>query len=226
MTAASPAATHEVFNQSTPWADVNLFTANQPLPDALRLHAPGLPLAGLAALGAEMGSAEMQTHARLANTYKPQLRTHDRFGYRTDVVEFHPSYHALIGTALRHGLHATPWSRQGMGMTEKQGGSDVRANTTQAVHDGEDAWGARYRITGHKWFFSAPMCDAFLILAQAPGGLTCFFLPRVLPDGGEGTVNAIRIQRLKDKLGDHANASSEVEFINALAWRVGEEGRG
>ena len=97
------------------------------------------------------------------------------------------------------------------------------ANTTQAVHDGDDAWGARYRITGHKWFFSAPMCDAFLILAQAPGGLTCFFLPRVLPDD---TVNAIRIQRLKDKLGNHANASSEVEFIDAMAWRVGEEGRG
>lgn len=297
MTAASPAATHEVFNQSTPWADVNLFTTNQPLQDALRLHAPGLPLADLAALGAEMGSAEMQTHARLANTYKPQLRTHDRFGHRTDVVEFHPSYHALIGAALRHGLHATPWSRQGtghahieraagfmlfteaepsvlcpvsmsyavtpalrgnaavwadwskglastqydprlalfsqksaltmgMGMTEKQGGSDVRANTTQAVPDGEDAWGARYRISGHKWFFSAPMCDAFLILAQAPGGLTCFFLPRVLPDGGEGAVNNIRIQRLKDKLGNHANASSEVEFIGATAWRVGEEGRG
>jgi len=111
----------------------------------------------------------------------------------------------------------------GMGMTEKQGGSDVRANTTQAVPDGEDAWSARYRITGHKWFFSAPMCDAFLILAQAPGGLTCFFLPRVLPDD---TVNAIRIQRLKDKLGNHANASSEVEFIDAMAWRVGEEGRG
>ena len=291
---ATLARTHDVFNQSTPWADVNLFTTNQPLQDALRLHAPGLGVEGLTALGAEMGSAEMLTHARLANTHKPQLRTHDRFGHRTDVVEFHPSYHALMGAALRHGLHATPWSRQdighahveraagfmlfteaepsilcpvsmsyavtpalrgnaavwadwnkgltstqydprlalfsqksaltmGMGMTEKQGGSDVRANTTQAVPDGDDAWGARYRITGHKWFFSAPMCDAFLILAQAPGGLTCFFLPRVLPDD---TVNAIRIQRLKDKLGNHANASSEVEFIDAMAWRVGEEGRG
>ena len=291
---ATLARTHDVFNQSTPWADVNLFTTNQPLQDALRLHAPGLGVEGLMALGAEMGSAEMLAHARLANTHKPQLRTHDRFGHRTDVVEFHPSYHALMGAALRHGLHATPWSRQdtghahveraagfmlfteaepsilcpvsmsyavtpalrgngavwadwnkgltstqydprlalfsqksaltmGMGMTEKQGGSDVRANTTQAVPDGDDAWGARYRITGHKWFFSAPMCDAFLILAQAPGGLTCFFLPRVLPDD---TVNAIRIQRLKDKLGNHANASSEVEFIDAMAWRVGEEGRG
>jgi putative acyl-CoA dehydrogenase len=111
----------------------------------------------------------------------------------------------------------------GMGMTEKQGGSDVRANTTQARHDGRDAWGERYVITGHKWFFSAPMCDAFLILAQAPAGLSCFFLPRWRPDG---TVNDIRIQRLKDKLGNKANASSEVEFEGAHAWLVGEEGRG
>ncbi|RQP23708.1 isovaleryl-CoA dehydrogenase [Piscinibacter terrae] len=111
----------------------------------------------------------------------------------------------------------------GMGMTEKQGGSDVRANTTQARHDGRDAWGERYLVTGHKWFFSAPMCDAFLILAQAPAGLTCFFLPRWRPDG---TVNDIRIQRLKDKLGNKANASSEVEFEGAHAWLVGEEGRG
>lgn len=111
----------------------------------------------------------------------------------------------------------------GMGMTEKQGGSDVRANTTRAVPDGRDAWGERYRLIGHKWFFSAPMSDAFLVLAQAPGGLSCFFLPRFVPDG---TVNAIRIQRLKDKLGNQANASSEVEFDEAFAWRVGDEGRG
>ena len=115
----------------------------------------------------------------------------------------------------------------GMGMTEKQGGSDVRANTTRAEHDGDDAWGARYRLIGHKWFFSAPMCDAFLVLAQTAAGLTCFFLPRVLPDGtANGRLNAIAIQRLKDKLGNQANASSEVEFNEALAWRVGEEGRG
>lgn len=116
-----------------------------------------------------------------------------------------------------------PGVTMGMGMTEKQGGSDVRANTTQAVRDGSDAWGERYAITGHKWFFSAPMCDAFLVLAQAPAGLSCFFLPRVLPDGSR---NAIRIQRLKDKLGNKANASSEVEFHRASAWLVGEEGRG
>jgi putative acyl-CoA dehydrogenase len=111
----------------------------------------------------------------------------------------------------------------GMGMTEKQGGSDVRANTTQATPDGSDAWGARFRLVGHKWFMSAPMCDAFLVLAQAPGGLSCFFLPRLLPDG---SVNAVRIQRLKDKLGNKANASSEVEFHGAQAWLVGEAGRG
>ena len=111
----------------------------------------------------------------------------------------------------------------GMAMTEKQGGSDVRAGTTQAVPDGQDDWGARYRLTGHKWFCSAPMCDAFLVLAQAPGGLSCFFLPRVLPDG---TRNTLRIQRLKDKLGNQANASSEIEFDGTLAWLVGDEGRG
>jgi putative acyl-CoA dehydrogenase len=111
----------------------------------------------------------------------------------------------------------------GMGMTEKQGGSDVRANTTQAAFEGDDAWGRRYRVTGHKWFFSAPMCDAFLILAQTKAGLSCFFLPRVLPDG---SVNALFVQRLKDKLGNKANASSEVEFDQATVWLVGEEGRG
>ncbi|MDB5817018.1 MAG: aidB, partial [Rhizobacter sp.] len=128
----------------------------------------------------------------------------------------------------------------GMGMTEKQGGSDVRANTTVATFDADTPWGRRYRLVGHKWFFSAPMCDAFLVLAQAPAGLSCFFLPRWLPDGisatgpqawtmegpSGGVRNEIRIQRLKDKLGNSANASSEVEFVEAQAWLVGEEGRG
>ena len=110
----------------------------------------------------------------------------------------------------------------GMGMTEKQGGSDVRANTTQAIPssgEGENV----YLLTGHKWFCSAPMCDMFLILAQAPKGLTCFLLPRMLPDG---TRNRFLIQRLKDKLGNRSNASSEVEFDQAWAIRVGDEGRG
>jgi putative acyl-CoA dehydrogenase len=116
-----------------------------------------------------------------------------------------------------------PWREKtgitlGMGMTEKQGGTDVRTNTTRAEPDGD-----AFRITGHKWFMSAPMSDAFLMLAQAPGGLTCFFLPRFAPDG---RVNALHFQRLKDKLGNRSNASSEVELDDAHALRVGEEGAG
>ncbi len=107
----------------------------------------------------------------------------------------------------------------GMSMTEKQGGSDVRANTTQAVPAGDGG----YLLTGHKWFTSAPMGDLFLVLAQAPGGLSCFLLPRVRPDG---TRNGMHLQRLKDKLGNRSNASAEVEYDHALAWLVGEEGRG
>jgi putative acyl-CoA dehydrogenase len=286
-------ATHEVFNQPEPLADYDLFEGNRPLQSALKFNAPGLETTELSRLGGLLGSAEMQTHARLANVHPPQLHSHDRFGHRIDQVEFHPSYHVLMKAATGAGLHGTPWSGQsasphvlraagfmlftelepsvlcpismtyavtpalrgnaavhadwgprlasreydpalkpwsekagltmGMGMTEKQGGSDVRANTTQAAADGSDDWGQRYRITGHKWFFSAPMCDAFLVLAQAPAGLSCFFLPRVLPDG---SFNPIHIQRLKDKLGNKANASSEVEFHGAAAWLVGEEGRG
>jgi putative acyl-CoA dehydrogenase len=289
-------ATHEVFNQVEPLVDVNLFDGNRAMQAALKFNAPGLDTAGFSALGAQVGSAEMQTHARLANVFTPQLKTHSRSGHRIDQVEFHPSYHALMSAATAAGLHGTPfaeaeqatgtahlnraaafmlftelepsmlcpismtyavtpalrdnaaiyrdWSpgltnraydpalkpfnekaglTMGMGMTEKQGGSDVRANTTQAVADGSDGWGQRYTVTGHKWFFSAPMCDAFLILAQTPAGLTCLFLPRVLPDG---TLNKLFIQRLKDKLGNKANASSEVEFAGATAWLVGEEGRG
>jgi len=106
----------------------------------------------------------------------------------------------------------------GMGMTEKQGGTDVRTNTTRAEPSAEG-----YRITGEKWFMSAPMCDGFLVLAQAPAGLTCFFMPRFRPDG---SVNALHFVKLKDKLGNRSNASSEVEFAGAFAMRVGEEGRG
>jgi putative acyl-CoA dehydrogenase len=131
----------------------------------------------------------------------------------------------LIGkiTSRSYDPRFIPWWEKdgitlGMGMTEKQGGTDVRANSTTATPTGEG-----YSITGHKWFMSAPMCDAFLVLAQAPGGLTCFLMPRFRPDG---TVNGLRFQRLKEKLGNRSNASSEVEFADAFAWRVGEEGRG
>jgi putative acyl-CoA dehydrogenase len=286
-------ATHEVSNQPEALAGYNVFTGTRGLQAALKLNAPGLDHAGLQALGAELGSAAMQAHARLANIHTPQLHSHDRSGRRVDEVEFHPSYHALMKAACAAGLHATPWTdtgasphvlraagfmlftelepsvmcpvsmtyaatpalrgnpavhaawgpklasrsydpahrpwrdktglMMGMGMTEKQGGSDLRANTTRASFDAQDDWGRRFRLTGHKWFFSAPMCDAFLVLAQAPAGLSCFFLPRLLPDGSR---NAVRIQRLKDKLGNKANASSEVEFEQAGAWLVGEEGRG
>ncbi|MET9574408.1 DNA alkylation response protein [Streptomyces massasporeus] len=108
----------------------------------------------------------------------------------------------------------------GMGMTEKQGGSDVRTNTTAATPTAEPGV---YTLRGHKWFTSAPMCDVFLVLAQAPGGLSCFLVPRVLPDG---TRNTFRIQRLKDKLGNRSNASSEPEFDGTVAWLVGPEGQG
>ena len=293
--------THTVTNQSTPFTDVNLFSGNRALQDALAHQHPGFGRGRFEALGAVCGSGEMQTHAQLANTHAPQLLTHDRFGRRIDQVEFHPSYHALMDLACSQRLQGSPWSEgpgghveraaafmlftelepstlcpvsmsyavapslranaalqaafgpglaapaydprfaphthkrgltMGMGMTEKQGGSDVRANTTRAEFDGQDDWGQRFRLTGHKWFFSAPMCDAFLVLAQvAPGtssaggagGLSCFFLPRWRPDG---TVNPVFIQRLKHKLGNHANASSEVEFNGTDAWLVGEEGRG
>jgi putative acyl-CoA dehydrogenase len=131
----------------------------------------------------------------------------------------------LIGKIMSRSYDPSfrPWWEKdgitlGMGMTEKQGGTDVRANSTTAT-PATDGYG----ITGHKWFMSAPMCDAFLVLAQAPGGLTCFLMPRHRPDG---SVNGLRFQRLKDKLGNRSNASSEVEFVDAFAWRLGEEGRG
>jgi putative acyl-CoA dehydrogenase len=108
----------------------------------------------------------------------------------------------------------------GMGMTEKQGGSDVRANTTRAERAGDGGW----RLTGHKWFCSAPMSDVFLMLAQAPGGLSCFLVPRWLPDGTRNT--GYRLVRLKDKLGNRSNASGEIELDGADAWLVGDEGRG
>ncbi len=111
----------------------------------------------------------------------------------------------------------------GMGMTEKQGGTDVRANTTEARAVNGGGPGAEYELRGHKWFMSAPMCDAFLVLAQADGGISCFLFPRWTPDGER---NRFRLQRLKDKLGNRSNASSEIEFDSASAWLVGEEGAG
>src|SRR5688572_12290100 len=128
----------------------------------------------------------------------------------------------LTATAYEFGLTEPTGKRgliAGMGMTEKQGGSDVRANTTRAVVQSDGS----YRITGHKWFTSAPMSDLYLVLAQLDEGVSCFAVPRVLPDGSR---NVFRLQRLKDKLGDRSNASSEVEFEETTAWLVGEPGRG
>jgi putative acyl-CoA dehydrogenase len=133
------------------------------------------------------------------------------------------AYEPLLTSKIYDPVLAVPTGKAGltagMSMTEKQGGSDVRANTTTATPQPDGS----YRILGHKWFTSAPMSDILLTLAQAPGGLTCFVIPRVLPDG---TRNALRLQRLKDKLGNHSNASSEVEYENATGWRLGDEGRG
>ena len=128
----------------------------------------------------------------------------------------------VLGTRSYDPAFAPWWTKHGMtigmGMTEKQGGTDVRSNMTWAERDGD-----AYRITGHKWFMSAPMCDAFLVLAQAEEGLSCFFMPRFAPDG---SVNAIRFQRLKDKLGNRSNASSEVEFHERLCRARRRRGQG
>ncbi|KRF17232.1 DNA alkylation response protein [Nocardioides sp. Soil797] len=142
----------------------------------------------------------LRANPDLAATFEPLLtnREYD-FGLRDP--------------ATKRGLIA------GMSMTEKQGGSDVRANTTTANPVGEGA----YELVGHKWFTSAPMSDLFLTLAQAPGGLSCFLVPRVLPGG---TLNAMSLMRLKDKMGNRSNASSEIEYDGAVGWLVGEEGRG
>jgi putative acyl-CoA dehydrogenase len=291
MTQAS-FATHEVLNQSPPFEDIDLFTLDRPLVEAVAANGGASAQTELSDFGRHWGSAEMAARARLANENTPKLRTFDARGNRRDEVEFHPAYHELMAHSAHAGVHNSTWTSDGkpaggaaevvraakfymasqvetghlcpitmtrasvaalasqpdilaktmpvigtrsydpsfapwptkrgmtlgMGMTEKQGGTDVRANMTRAVRDGET-----YRITGHKWFMSAPMCDAFLVLAQADEGLSCFFMPRFAPDG---SVNVIRFQRLKDKLGNRSNASSEVEFHDAYAERVGEEGKG
>jgi putative acyl-CoA dehydrogenase len=285
-------ATHEVFNQSPPFWDVDLFLCDRPLVEAVAAFGGASAQAELSEFGKHWGSAAMAERGRLANENTPRLKTFDSRGNRRDQVEFHPAYHELMAHAAHAGLHNSTWDVQGkpaggasevvraakfymatqvesghlcpitmtraavaalasqpdilaktmpviaaraydpsfapwwtkrgmtlgMGMTEKQGGTDVRANMTRATRDGD-----AYRITGHKWFMSAPMCDAFLVLAQADAGLSCFFMPRFAPDG---SVNAIQFQRLKDKLGNRSNASSEVEFVGAFAQHVGEEGRG
>ena len=292
MTVISRSQADDVLNQSPPYENVDLFSSDTPLIEAVEANGAGAEAAALSAFGRQWGTADMFGLARRANDNPPKLYAFDPKGFRRDVVEFHPAYHDLMRASVAAGLHASTWTRSGeraappaevaraaryymtaqiesghlcpitmtraalaplaaepallakvapkvvttsydgafrpwwekpgmtlgMGMTEKQGGTDVRANSTAATPAGD-----HYTITGHKWFMSAPMCDAFLVLAQAPGGLTCFFMPRFRPDG---SVNTLLFQRLKDKLGNRSNASSEVEFAAAFALRVGEEGAG
>lgn len=188
---------------SAPWADAR--------PGALVARLAGTYM--MSQIEAGHGCPITMTHASVpALRFQPSLA--EEWEPRITSRAYDPSFRpAAEKTAVTIG----------MGMTEKQGGTDVRANTTVARPVNGGGPGAEYRITGHKWFFSAPMCDAFLVLAQAPGGLSCFLMPRFTPDGA---LNAIHIQRLKEKVGNRSNASSEVEFANAAAWLIGEEGRG
>ncbi|MFN3964553.1 MAG: acyl-CoA dehydrogenase family protein [Silanimonas lenta] len=162
-------------------------------------------------------------HQAEAGTSCPLTMTHAGIAVLRREPDLEPYWLARLTSRCYAPELAVPADKPGlglgMGMTEKQGGSDVRANTTVAHPCG----GAEVALVGHKWFFSAPMSDAFLVLAQEAAGLSCFLLPRVLPDGSR---NALRLQRLKDKLGNWANASSEVEFQGAWARRIGEPGRG
>lgn len=173
-----------------------------------------------AALFAQLAQAEAGVGCPISMTYSviPALR------HQPEVAaEWEPRF---LSTAYDGALKPAtdkPGALAGMAMTEKQGGSDVRANTTSAAALNGGGPGAEYEVTGHKWFCSAPMCDAFLVLAQTESGLSCFLMPRFTPDG---ELNRFHIQRLKDKLGNRSNASSEVEFDRAWARMIGEEGRG
>jgi len=286
--------THEVWNQAPDLADYNPFDADRVLGEALDREGGAWGREDVRALGAAVGSAQVQDWAREANLHIPTLRTHDRVGRRVDTVDFHPSYHALMTLAFESGVHAYAWNAKGrpgahvvraalsflwnqadngvgcptgmaysaipvlektpalgavwnpainaqaydtrrlpvhqkraatigMTLTEKQGGSDLRANATKAEPAGRRGQGGEYILTGHKWFCSAPMSDGFYVLAQASGGPTCFLAPRILPDGSS---NVFMIQRLKEKCGNRSNASSEVEFDGTLAWALCDEGRG
>jgi putative acyl-CoA dehydrogenase len=167
-----------------------------------------------------MSQAEAGIGCPISMTYSviPALRTQPELA-----AEWEPRFLSSTYDPANAPASQKPGALAGMGMTEKQGGTDVRANTTLARPVNGGGPGAEYELTGHKWFMSAPQCDAFLVLAQADGGISCFLFPRWTPDGER---NRFRLQRLKDKLGNRSNASSEVEFDAASAWLVGEEGAG
>lgn len=282
--------THQVVNQVPVLENYNLWTVD-PLLQEVSL--PPEAKDRLREFGALLGEPEMVRAGTLANEHPPVLKTHDRYGHRSDTVEFHPAYHRLMSAGMGFGVHCLPWTKEspdvathleraaghyllsqveagvgcpltmtfagvpallksapdnikstwlpkltaqcydrrflpvsqknsatmGMAMTEKQGGSDVRANSTVATH----LEGEAYTLRGHKWFCSAPMSDAFLTLAHTERGLTCFFVPRFKPDD---SVNDLRVVRLKNKLGNKSNASSEIEYEDTYAIRIGAEGRG
>jgi putative acyl-CoA dehydrogenase len=288
-----PASDPEL-NQSPLFVDVNLFTSDQALQEAVRREGAGTAEVSLAEFGDRAGSAEALELGRLANENPPRLGPEEAQA-RGEAVAFHPAYHALMEISAGEGLHCSPhehllrgeapqkgahvarcagsymaaqmeaghccpitmthaavaslrhapelareWLPKilvraydprpllaaqktavtlGMGMTERQGGSDVRSNMTRAAPIG----GGAYAVTGHKWFLSAPMSDAYLVLAQALAGLSCFLVPRLSPDG---TANGILLEQLKDKLGNRSNASAEAHFDSAVGHLVGEEGRG
>lgn len=287
------ADTHTVINTSRELENYNTYLADPSLREALTSYGIADKDTSLSEFGALTGSADFIKQGFLANENKPVFHTHDRFGHRTDLVEYHPAYHTLMDTSIRQGLHSLPWTDKranahvyraahsylmaqveaghgcpvtmtfacvppllkqpdiarewlpkitarhydprnvswqqkqgltiGMAMTEKQGGSDVRANTTRAYPIGSGGPGQGYQLVGHKFFVSAPMCDAFLMLAYTDKGLSCFLTPRWCPDGSK---NTFYIQRLKNKMGNASNASSEMELRGAWAWLIGEEGRG
>ncbi|HEV3001347.1 MAG TPA: acyl-CoA dehydrogenase family protein [Solirubrobacteraceae bacterium] len=290
-TTTTPPATATPLNQPPPREGLDEYATNAPLVEAVERHDAGWADERLRTAGRLVGEAAFQRWSADADRHPPVLVTHDRAGRRIDEVEYHPSYHAVIGRAVEHGAHSLAWTDPrpgahvaraamfmlfaqvepghacptsmthsavpalraepglaaeweprltstrydpvlappqdkagalcGMAMTEKQGGSDLRQTTTAARP--VDAGAGEYELTGHKWFCSAPMCDLFLTLARTDEGISCFALPRVLPDG---TRNGFRVERLKDKLGNRSNASSEVVFEAARARLVGEPGRG
>jgi hypothetical protein len=278
-------ATHDVLNQPGALAGYNAYAADQPLTAAMRTFGADWAHQRLQRTGALVGSERIQLLARQANRHAPELRTHDRFGHRVDIVEFHPAYHELMALIYEGETHSFAWAnpragahvvraglsylwnqgengiccpilmsfgavaalrhdpdllaewgplinrpaydpraipaRQkagvtiGMAMTEKQGGSDLRASiTTARPATSRRGSGAPYLITGHKWFFSVPMSDLFVTLAQTDKGLSCFLATGWLPDGRR---NQLKLQRLKDKCGNKSNASSEVEFYDLHA---------
>ena len=286
--------THEVENMPPYMGNQDLWKNDKNLREAVNREGAGWAEKNLSAFGHLMGCTEMFDHAEKANKNPPELKAFDQYGNRINYVDYHPSYHHLLGVAIKNEIPSFAWNHKkegsqvahmaltymfsqveggvmcpmamtysvipalkhnpdleaqwlpkvlsneyddrdipidqklggtiGMFMTEKQGGSDVRANSTRAKPVSSSVGnGSEYLLTGHKYFCSAPMCDAFLVLANTNVGLSCFLVPRWNPNGER---NSFFIQRLKDKLGNRSNASSEIELDDTLGTMIGEEGKG